>query len=453
MSAPVHPPSSLGPVLALAGKDLRLLVRNRGALFFALGWPVLIALFFGLVFGGGGERGKITVGGVDEDGSPASAGLLQRLSATEGVELTPLTRAEAEARVRAGKLTAAVLVPKGYAEAEARLFHGAPRRLELAVDPARTAEAAMLEGILTGAAMQSMQALFSGGDGSRKLVDSALADLAGAPAGPQKASTARFLGELGTFLDRQQPATPATPAAPGTNATAADPTGAKAAGAAPAGGGWKPLEIEKRALSGDRVRPASAFDITFPQGMIWGVIGCALGFALSLVQERTSGTLTRLRASPLSSGHVLAGKALACFTAIVAVEALLLAVGRLGFGLRPASWPLLAAAVVSVAACFVGIMMLVAVLGKTEQSAGGLGWAIMMPLTMLGGGMVPLFAMPAWMQAAGSISPVKWAILALEGAIWRGSTAAQLAVPCAILLAVGLGGFLAGAWRYRAQAG
>ncbi len=438
--------SSLGPVLALAGKDLRLLVRNRGALFFALGWPVLIALFFGLVFGGGGERGKITVGGVDEDGSPASAALLQRLAATEGVQLTPLTRPEAEARVRAGKLAAAVLVPKGYAEAEGRLFHGAPRKLELAVDPARTAEAAMLEGILTGAAMQSMQALFSGGEGSRKLVDSALADLAGAPAGPQKASTARFLGELGTFLDRQQPATPATlatPAAPGTNA----------AGAAPAGGGWKPLEIEKRALSGDRVRPASAFDITFPQGMIWGVIGCALGFALSLVQERTSGTLTRLRASPLSSGHVLAGKALACFTAIVAVEALLLAVGRLGFGLRPASWPLLAAAVVSVAACFVGIMMLVAVLGKTEQSAGGLGWAIMMPLTMLGGGMVPLFAMPAWMQAAGSISPVKWAILALEGAIWRGASPAQLAVPCAILLAVGAAGFMAGAWRYRAQAG
>jgi ABC-2 type transport system permease protein len=440
MSQAAPPRSSFGPVLALAGKDLRLLVRNRGALFFALGWPVLIALFFGLVFGGGGERGKIQVGGVDEDGTPASAALLQRLSTTEGLQVTPLSRAEAEGRVRAGKLTAAVLVPKGYGEAEGRLFHGAPRKLELAVDPARTAEAAMLEGILTGAAMQSMQALFSGGEGSRKMVDTALADLAGAPPGPQKASTERFLGELGRFFDRQPKA---TPAAAGTDAT----------GAAPAGGGWKPVEIEKRALRDERVGPASAFEITFPQGMIWGVIGCSLGFALSLVQERTRGTLTRLRAAPLSAGHVLAGKALACFTAIISVEALLLAVGRLGFGLHPASWPLLLAAAVSVAVCFVGIMMLVAVLGKTEQSAGGLGWAIMMPLTMLGGGMVPLFAMPAWMQSAGSVSPVKWAILALEGAIWRGSTPAQLAVPCAILLAVGLVAFMVGAWRYRSQAG
>jgi ABC-2 type transport system permease protein len=433
-----HPaaPSALGPVLALAGKDLRLLIRNRSALFFSLGWPVLIALFFGLVFGGGGERGRIQVGGVDEDGSPASAALLQRLAATEGLKLTPLGRAEAEDQVRAGKLTAAVMVPKGYAQAEARLFHGEPRRLELAVDPARTAEAAMLEGILTGAAMQSMQDLFSGGEASRKLVDTALADLAGAATGPRRTSAERFLGELGTFLDAQPKATPAA----GTNT---------AGGAA----GWKPLEITRRELRAERVGPASAFDITFPQGMIWGVIGCSLGFALSLVQERTRGTLTRLRAAPLSAGHVLAGKALACFTAIVAVEALLFAVGRLGFGVRPSSWWLAGAAALSVAVCFVGIMMLVAVLGKTEQSASGLGWAIMMPLTMLGGGMVPLFAMPAWMQAAGTVSPVKWSILALEGAIWRGFTPAELAVPCAVLLAVGVAGFLLGAWRYRAQAG
>jgi ABC-2 type transport system permease protein len=436
MSGPAST-SALGPVLALAGKDLRLLVRNRAALFFSLGWPVLIALFFGLIFGGGGERGRIQVGGVDEDGSPAAAALLQRLSATDGVQVTPLDRAEAEARVRAGKLTAAVIVPRGYAEAEARLFHGAPRRLELAVDPARGAEAAMLEGILTGAAMQSMQDLFSGGEGSRRQVDTALADLRRAPPGTQRASTERFLGELGTFLDTRPAAAPAT--------AGASPVGGAGAGGA---GGWKPLEIEKRTLRADRAGPSSAFDITFPQGMIWGVIGCSLGFALSLVQERTRGTLTRLRAAPLSAGHVLAGKALACFTAIIAVEALLFAVGRLGFSVRPSSWGLAAAAAVSVAICFVGIMMLVAVLGKTEQAASGLGWAIMMPLTMLGGGMVPLFAMPSWMQAAGTLSPVKWSILALEGAIWRGFTPAQLALPCAVLVSVGVAGFAIGAWRY-----
>ena len=254
------------------------------------------------------------------------------------------------------------------------------------------------------------------------------------PPGKQRSSTERFLGEL-AHLPRH--------AAEGRAGGGRDRRGRRA-------GGWKPLEIEKRALRAERVGPSSPFDVTFPQGMIWGVIGCSLGFALSLVQERTRGTLTRLRAAPLSAGHVLAGKALACFTAIVTVEALLFAVGRLGFGVRPASWGLAAAAAVSVAICFVGIMMLVAVLGKTEQAASGLGWAIMMPLTMLGGGMVPLFAMPSWMQAAGTVSPVKWSILALEGAIWRGFTPAQLAVPCGVLIAVGVAGLVIGAWRFAA---
>jgi ABC-2 type transport system permease protein len=430
--------SPLGPILALALKDLRLLARNRAALFFALGWPVLIALFFGLIFGGGGQRGKIQVGAVDEDGSPAAAALLARLAAADGLQVTALSRDEAEARVRSGKLTAAVVVPRGYGEAEQRLFHGAPRRLELEVDPARTAEAAMLEGILTGAAMQSLQELFSGGDASRKMVDTALQDLAQSPRGQPRDSTERFLGELRTFID---------------SGSAGGEAGAGAPGGSGGKSGWKPLEIQKRELRAERAGPSSAFDVTFPQGIIWGVIGCALGFALSLVQERTRGTLTRLRAAPLSAGHVLAAKALACFLAITAVEALLFAVGRLGLGVRPSSWVMAAAAAFSVAVCFVGIMMLVAVLGKTEQSASGLGWAIMMPLTMLGGGMVPLFAMPAWMQAVGTVSPVKWAILALEGAIWRGFTPAQLAVPCAVLLLVGMGGFTIGAWRYRAQAG
>jgi ABC-2 type transport system permease protein len=52
--------------------------------------------------------------------------------------------------------------------------------------------------------------------------------------------------------------------------------------------------------------------------------------------------------------------------------------------------------------------------------------------------MVPLFIMPDWMQAAASISPIKWGILALEGAIWRGYSMADMLMPCGILAAVGI---------------
>jgi ABC-2 type transport system permease protein len=75
----------------------------------------------------------------------------------------------------------------------------------------------------------------------------------------------------------------------------------------------------------------------------------------------------------------------------------------------------------------------------------------MMPFAMLGGGMVPLFFMPSWMQSVGSVSPVKWGILALEGAIWRGFGLAELALPCGVLLAVGAAGLAAGALLFDAE--
>ena len=96
--------------------------------------------------------------------------------------------------------------------------------------------------------------------------------------------------------------------------------------------------------------------------------------------------------------------------------------------------------------------MLIAALGKTEQAAAGAGWSVMMPLAMLGGGMVPLFAMPAWMAAAGNFSPAKWAILALEGAIWRGFSPQEMLLPCGILILAGIACFAIGTRAFRPAA-
>ena len=45
----------MNEILTLAGKDLRLLVRNRASLFWILAFPLMLALFFGLTFGSSGE--------------------------------------------------------------------------------------------------------------------------------------------------------------------------------------------------------------------------------------------------------------------------------------------------------------------------------------------------------------------------------------------------------------
>lgn len=89
------------------------------------------------------------------------------------------------------------------------------------------------------------------------------------------------------------------------------------------------------------------------------------------------------------------------------------------------------------AICFVGISMLLASAGKTEEAVGGSSSAVMLIMMMLGGAMVPRFVMPAWLQNLSHISPIKWAILSVEGATWRDFSYLGLLPSCGVLLATG----------------
>jgi ABC-2 type transport system permease protein len=210
------------------------------------------------------------------------------------------------------------------------------------------------------------------------------------------------------------------------------------------GGGLQPLVVEKVDITVARRGPTSAYAISFPQGAIWGILAAAAAFGISIVVERTHGTLVRLQTAPISRTQILAGKALACFATTVVISVVLFSLARVVFGLRPGSVPLLALAIVSASIAFVGIMMLLSVLGKTEQSAGGIGWGILLVMSMIGGGMIPLFALPSWMLTVSHFSPVKWAILSMEGAVWRQFTLGEMMLPCGILWAVGVVCFLIG---------
>ena len=70
--------------------------------------------------------------------------------------------------------------------------------------------------------------------------------------------------------------------------------------------------------------------------------------------------------------------------------------------------------------------------------------AINMVMAMFGGCMIPVMFMPKFIERMSVLSPVKWAILAIEGAIWRQFTYAEMAMPCLILIGVGIAGILIG---------
>jgi ABC-2 type transport system permease protein len=411
-------------VLTLAFKDLKLLTRDRASLFWVFFWPLGFGIFFGSLMGGMGEHGPrgMAIAVIDEDHSESSRAFVDRLKHNDALavrDTIPLVAARE--RVRRGSLVAYVRVLPGFERASG-FGRSDSTAIAIGIDPSRRAERGILEGLVTEASFAGLQQEFAHPARLRERVRESISEVDSARGLPpdQRANVQIFLKSLDDYLGK------------------ADSSGSHR-GREPFAGPRIAAEPVLQAST----EPRTAFEISFPSAILWALLGCTSGFAQSLVTERTLGTYLRLRASPLSRGQVLFGKGLASYLAGVAIILALLAIGGTFLGVRLDHPGPLAAAVLATPFCFTGMTLFFASLGKTERAVGGASWAIMLVMSMTGGGMIPLVAMPPWMQHASNVSPVKWGILGLEGAIWRGFSASEMVLPCAILIAVGtLGIFL-----------
>ena len=134
---------------------------------------------------------------------------------------------------------------------------------------------------------------------------------------------------------------------------------------------------------------------------------------------------------------MLAGKATACFIAVITVIAIMVALGT-WLGMRPES-PL-------TSRLGGGVHCLLLRRhhdaderrsARSEEAVSGAAWGANMLMAMFGGGMIPLVFMPSFMRTLSDFSPAKWSVLVLEGSIWRGFTFAEMLTPCVVLLSVG----------------
>lgn len=436
----------MSAIIYLALKDLRLLIRDRFGLFWVLVFPFLMALFFGSIFGGGGGSTRSMPIAVVTDTLGLAPGesaekFYAELERSDALRVRRMPLDSAKALVSKGNLVAYVDYQPGELEGEPfAMFapEGGPS-IDVGIDPSRRAESGYLKGLVNQAYFAQLQDLFRDTDSWRSRISEQLDALnKDTTTGDSERQTLRklftSLDDVMLSIDRLDSADAAEEdTAAETDTTELDQ-----------GSVLGNVDIEFKDIAVERTGPRSAFEITFPQALQWALIGCAAAFAISIVVERTRGTFTRLRLAPISRVHILAGKGFACFISSVLISALLLIVGVTIFGVRVVSPLHLALAILASAYCFVGLMMLISVLGKTEQAVAGSGWAILLVFAMTGGGMVPLMMMPSWMATIGSISPVKWSVTSFEGAIWRGFTLGDMMTPVTILLAYGTVAFFVG---------
>lgn len=444
-------------VIHMAIKDLRILFRDRAGAFFIVGFPVLMGVFFGLILGnepGSEGTAAIRIAIVDLDQSEFSGRFIDALSGNRQLDIeisgpaavTPSAAATeghsdpvavARDSVRRGQRIGMIVLPAGFGT-RAGLFWGTPPVLQVGIDPSRRGEA----GVIHGFVMEAMGTLagerFRNPLQLKLTIDAARNELSTAsdlnPS--QRQLLLSFFSAAGQMLEMTAAIQSADNGLPGT-AGFSELQFAKI----------EPLDIAVVPDPGSRAEQLqklnSRWDISFPQAMMWGVMACVAGFSISIARERTRGTMFRLQVSPVTRLQILSGKALGCFVTVVGVIVMLTVLGY-SLGMRPVSYSMLIVAVICVAVCFVGIMMAMSVLGRTEQAVSGSGWAINLVMAMFGGCMVPVMFMPESMQQASVLSPIRWAILALEGAIWRGFSASEMLIPCAILTSVGIAGLLTG---------
>src|ERR1700712_2863384 len=129
--------------LLIALKDLRLLLRDRMALFWVFVFPVGFALFFG----------SIMKAGVDADVAPMTVVLVLESKESIGETIEKSLR-DAGLTIRHRDLVAAQrAVQRGEAAAYVRVPDDPAADIDLGVDPSRRAQGAMLRGLVQSAFM------------------------------------------------------------------------------------------------------------------------------------------------------------------------------------------------------------------------------------------------------------------------------------------------------------
>jgi ABC-2 type transport system permease protein len=407
------------PFLALVTTDLRLFFMDRRAVLMSVVAPIVIASFFGFVFGGDGDSksvSRVAVALVDEDGSQISRALGARLAADQALSVVSLPLNQAREDVRRARRVAAIHLPAGFgAAAASAFFGGGPKApLNLLYDPSHATEAAMIEGLIAGRVMETVsKEMFSGPMGRQAVRDSIPeVEHSTAIAPNQKDALLTLLRGIQGWND-----------AAGTGAA----TGLQ-------GGMTIPYELKKAAVTSSSRTPYNAYAHAFAGMGVQFILFMGIEMGVGLLAQRRQGMWKRLRAAPLSRATLLGSRAASTALISLFILACLFLFAGLVFGVR------ISGSLVG----FVGICagfslmtaafgLLLAGLGKTPEGTRGISIVVTLLLVMLGGAWVPTFVFPAWMQRLTLVVPTRWAIDGLDGTTWRGLGFSEVAVAIACL--------------------
>jgi ABC-2 type transport system permease protein len=156
-------------IKAIMLKDFKLLFKDKMAVFFTFIFPLVFAFFFGSIFaGGGGGSNGLKIAVADLDNTETSQSFIKQLDDSDELVVTIFDQQKAQNLVRTGKVTAFMILPKGFGEKYGSVFSGEVPEVLIGIDPARKAEAGYLEGALMKQGVKRFENLFSNANEGEK---------------------------------------------------------------------------------------------------------------------------------------------------------------------------------------------------------------------------------------------------------------------------------------------
>jgi ABC-2 type transport system permease protein len=455
-------------ILAIARTALVSLRRDRASLALSFILPIGFFSIFATIFGGMHDNvNKIKVILVDEDQSYASRQLDQALeregslnvitrpaSKDKEPQLPDYTAATAEEAVKAGEVSVALIIPKGWGarpisfgpesaegsgQAPANPAQPTPARastqetsteIQLLYDASDRIAPQMVGGLLQKVAMTSMP-LTMAEQGMKHT-----ADYIGGFTPQQQARMDQNLAQLREVLAKRD-AAPATPAS----------------GAASGEGSGGLIAVNNRSVVGEGKNTNMISYYAAAIGVMF-LLFTASGSAGALLDEAESGTLDRVLSSRISITGLLGGKllfnTLLAFTQLVVMFLWGRAIYHLDLFAHIPGFIVMGLCT-SVAVASFGLLL--ASLCHTRGQLGAVSTLAILVMSSIGGSMFPRFLMPPAMQTAGMFTLNAWAIDGFQKVFWYGQPVTALWPQVGVLLGIAIGLFLiarriARRWEY-----
>jgi ABC-2 type transport system permease protein len=417
----------LKQVLSLIAKDYKLFSVDRRAVSFTFIIPMVLIFIWGLVFGNAGRGDtRFRLAFVNNSTAPIAKKLESVLDTTKSFRLIKSYTDEkghevafdtnsVKDYVRKGNVSAALVIPvDAYTDTAFGL------KLKFYYDPKNQMEMQMIQGLLTQTIMSQIPPLFFQGMQKQAL------KYLGADSG--KAFNDAIASTVGKYfkIDPQLITKPLS-----------DTTFSSFNTGAGAGNIFKNiLQLQEEQLVGKEVANPWATRSVGGWAMMF-LLFALTGSSTSLFDEKKSGVVQRILASPISRVHILWSKYLYNMSLGFVQLVVLFFGGALLYKVDIFSnFPNLILIALAAATACTAFGMLIAAVSRSTAQANGLGTFLVLAMSSIGGAWFPVSLMPDFIQSISKLTLVYWSMDGFLQVLWRGAPLGDILPNIGILLGI-----------------